>query len=940
MRKKLLSILSLILLAQSLAISAKNTKTTVTQVTSAVKLATDVDYYVSGDTPFATAGSVDITNTEHAALIISKVKPSVVISSWLDHVYINGEQAKDGVNCQVRLYDRGAIILPYGSDFQPLTCYTEAGCTGESCSDYTEGHSGGYMKTLTKAQLNNNFKSFILKRGYMVTLALGSSGWGYSRCFIAHDEDLKVDLPVNMAGKVSSYRLFKWFYTHKAGLANNTGATAVAAVDAGWCYSFGNGESRLPDAECVAHHIYEDWPSSSACGSVTYSCHMKTNNEPGNSSDDHPQNVATVLNNWQNLMRTGMRLCSESSHDGSWSHLRAFIDSIDARGWRCDLLDLHCYWPSGSFGDFSNYYNNYGGRPIWISEWVWGASWNNNGAFATGNLDSGGRNSASDANQTYVYNGTVPILQKLNASKYVERYAYWNSEANCSKIYLDGKLTKLGEYYANMDEGIGYNASIQKVPTVVYSSITDLKGEYNKTKRTVTLTWTDANGDMPDSMYVEWRKPGQALYSGLEGVSLKDQSAKAGSSYTYVATPEAGANYYRVVIIQAGSNTKRYSNVVPVTVGSSEGSDMYQYGNLNVTSTTAVTTDFSESFASTPAVFMGVCSNKNTKLFPGNLVTSAGKSRFTYQILPWTAQSSASTTLTSAEEIPFLAMQDTTNYKFDDLDCEVGNAQVSMKDTITVTFREPFPEGATPVVLTELRNVTLKSNAICVRIWNVTNTGFKAIAMYEEGLNKTTSIKLPLCYLAITPGFGMFDKEKNLMIAAGHGDPCYSITYRSQIFKQGEDTLFFDSPYVFGELQTYNYHSATILRKATTFTVSDKESEHYDMAYAVGIKRMVDDTSTTTDKNTKNFGDEFGWVVLASIADGGSVPSAIDGVSADKGVDGGLKVSVENGVIKVAGADKVEVYSVDGAAVDANASQVPGLYIVRSGGKTAKVLVR
>ena len=81
---------------------------------------------------------------------------------------------------------------------------------------------------------------------------------------------------------------------------------------------------------------------------------MKTNNEPGNSADDHPQTVEEVLANWENLMRTGLRLCSESSHDGSWSHLQNFIKAIDERGWRCDLLDLHCYWPAGSFGDFSN----------------------------------------------------------------------------------------------------------------------------------------------------------------------------------------------------------------------------------------------------------------------------------------------------------------------------------------------------------------------------------------------------------------------------------------------------------------------------------------------------------------------------------------------------------------------------------------------------------
>ena len=48
------------------------------------------------------------------------------------------------------------------------------------------------MKSLTSATLLNAIRSFKLKRGYMVTFALGKSGWGYSRCFIADKEDLEV----------------------------------------------------------------------------------------------------------------------------------------------------------------------------------------------------------------------------------------------------------------------------------------------------------------------------------------------------------------------------------------------------------------------------------------------------------------------------------------------------------------------------------------------------------------------------------------------------------------------------------------------------------------------------------------------------------------------------------------------------------------------------
>ena len=139
------------------------------QVSSSVSLTTDVDYVITGETPFATAGSVDIQNTEHAVLIIQKIKPSKVIANWMGNIFIKGEKAVNGKNCQVKMYNRGAIVFPYGSDFKPLTCYTEENYGGTSCNNYTEGHSGGYMKTMTSALLNNQVKSFKLKRGYMVT---------------------------------------------------------------------------------------------------------------------------------------------------------------------------------------------------------------------------------------------------------------------------------------------------------------------------------------------------------------------------------------------------------------------------------------------------------------------------------------------------------------------------------------------------------------------------------------------------------------------------------------------------------------------------------------------------------------------------------------------------------------------------------------------------
>ena len=348
-----------LLLAFGLAANAANTVTKVGQVTGEVTLSENVDYVIQGTTPFADGAKVNITNTDHAVLIIQSIRPSHVLSQKLldGHVFVNGEQAVNGENCQVRMYAHGSIVFPYAKDIKPLTVYSEQNYGGTAVNDFGLEQSSCFMNTLTEAKLNNQIRSFKLKRGYMVTFAVGKSGWGYSRCFIADTEDLEfAELPAHLDARISSYRVFQWYDSQKKGLANDTRAFLPELLEITTCYSFGPGENRLPDMECIPHRIHEGWPSPSECGSKTYSCHLKTNNEPGNSADPDPATVEQVLNNWQELMRTGMRLCSESSHDGSWSHLDQFIAEVDKRGWRCDILDLHCYWASG-FGNMEHYYN-------------------------------------------------------------------------------------------------------------------------------------------------------------------------------------------------------------------------------------------------------------------------------------------------------------------------------------------------------------------------------------------------------------------------------------------------------------------------------------------------------------------------------------------------------------------------------------------------------
>ena len=192
-----------LLVTLTTVVNAANIKPMNIKVSGTVTIEANWDYTITGDVPFADDGIVNIVNTDHAVVILEKVRPSAAIK-LLSHVLINGQTAKNGTNCQVKMYNRGSIILPYGDSTKPLTVYSEQNYGGESVTNFGLENSGGYMNTLTAAKLNNNIRSFKLKRGYMVTFSTLPEGRGYSRCFIAADADLEVKtLPTVLDKRIS-----------------------------------------------------------------------------------------------------------------------------------------------------------------------------------------------------------------------------------------------------------------------------------------------------------------------------------------------------------------------------------------------------------------------------------------------------------------------------------------------------------------------------------------------------------------------------------------------------------------------------------------------------------------------------------------------------------------------------------------------------------------
>lgn len=918
-----------LLLAFGLAANAANTVTKVGQVTGEVTLSENVDYVIQGTTPFADGAKVNITNTDHAVLIIQSIRPSHVLNQKLldGHVFVNGEQAVNGENCQVRMYAHGSIVFPYAKGIKPLTVYSEQNYGGTAVNDFGLEHSSGFMNTLTEAKLNNQIRSFKLKRGYMVTFAVGKSGWGYSRCFIADTEDLEfAELPAHLDARISSYRVFQWHDVQKKGLASDTGFGNNETLGTTYCYDWAQGLSHLPDRECVPHQIYVAWPSVSTCGSVDFACHMQTNNEPGNSADDTPQSVEVILNQWQDLMRTGLRLCSESSHDGSWSHLDQFIAEVDKRGWRCDILDLHCYWASG-FGNMEYYYNKYGKRPIWITEFVWGASWNNNGIFATDR-------SFSAENQQKNLNEMKNILTTLNNSPYVERYAYWNGEADCSKLIRSGVLSLTGEYYRDMKSGMAYRKEYEKVPNVVYTAPSNLAGTWsNQTAGAFRLTWSDTNGDMLSEIQLQRKGENDADFVTVQTVAPKDMTGKTLNYACNDTLTEPGVYEYRVVNV-AADNAKRYSAVVKAAKSSVQGTDKIQFGEIFLVSTgDEVDIDYTGSFASAPAVFMGPMSNSNTKMQLGNLISASGSKNFTYKPLPWVT--SESTDFAKIESLPFMAIEE-GNHTFGTLDCEVGVAKVNMIDTVDVVFTKPFAEGVVPVVLTEIRKPLLKENPIIVKVRNVTNTGFKCILMYEDEVGSKSAMKMNVCYLAITPGVGVLDDNLGLMIAAGTSEATmYGSTARPHYFVSGGDTLRCLAPSIFAALQTSNYDAATLVRRQSSTITEEVDGVEYTVG--ARFRRVVDSSRSKASDGTKlsatSMKDDLGWVVLYTREDGLSVEQM------EVDAEAALRPYVVGNTICVDGYEDFDVYTMHGIKLASAKALAAGVYVVRAGNKTAMIVV-
>ncbi|RYF24577.1 MAG: T9SS type A sorting domain-containing protein [Flavobacteriales bacterium] len=512
----------------------------------------DTDFIVSGKTdvhlngdPTPMFNSSIALNSNDSWLFFDHVKPSAVISNWLDKVTINGSPVVNNVNARVSIYKDGTVIIPNGN------------LTDQSALQvFTEPSLGGTSKTLAVQTYHNNLaefenaiKSFRLKRGYMATFGNNPDGTGYSRVYIANDEDLVINtLPTELNAKISFMRVFRWDWVSKKGKAG----WSPAKLNATWYYDWNIGGGSSSDYKYEAIRQNAGWPSWESINTKSDVTHLLGFNEP-DQADQSNMTVEEAIRQWPDMMKSGLRIGSPApaAHTRDW--LPNFMKKADSLNYRVDFIAIHAYWggksPASWYSDLKAIYDKYK-RPIWITEWNNGANWTTEPWPAD-----------QTAQFQKQYEDIKGILNVLDTASFVERYAIYDWVQDKRAMVLADTLTLAGKYYAANRSDIAYNPQKAFVHTWKLSApyiFSAIKSD-NYTK--VVLRWNDINGELGSKYVLERMVDG----TDTDFMPIQEFAGYAASSQMTFEDDVFNKASYRLVAYDSGNVNSVNSNVHIVT---------------------------------------------------------------------------------------------------------------------------------------------------------------------------------------------------------------------------------------------------------------------------------------------------------------------------------------------------------------------------------------
>jgi hypothetical protein len=336
------------------------------------------ELHITASTAPITGCTINLNSTD-SFFFLEQIIPSVVQSTYLSQIYVNGAAAVLNTNVRIVEYVSGSVVIPHSSSFQPLTVYSGYFYTGTSqaLSQYTY-----YKGSASLGTLNNNISSFKLKRGYEATFAQDEFGSGLSKTYVAQDTDINIAImPSELDNSISFVRVFPWRWTSKKGWSGTSpgGATDSVTMKCFWRYDWDNGVSSTQDIEYVPMRSKSNWPDYANINNKQNSMHVLGFNEP-DKADQANMTVTDAIAQWPELMASGLRLGAPASSDAStgldWVY--NFIDRADALNYRVDYVAVHYYkggWTASQLYNWLKGIYDRTRRPIWVTEWNNGANW-------------------------------------------------------------------------------------------------------------------------------------------------------------------------------------------------------------------------------------------------------------------------------------------------------------------------------------------------------------------------------------------------------------------------------------------------------------------------------------------------------------------------------------------------------------------------------------
>ncbi|MGC3978477.1 MAG: glycosyl hydrolase [Paludibacteraceae bacterium] len=470
-------------------------------------LSEPVDFHIMNENDALTNSTINLTN-DKAWLILDNALPSDVLTKYISSISVNGVKATNNYNVRVGVYLNGTVIMPYKTDIKPFTGYSSENYSGVS-TDLKLGQN-------ELAKTSNSFRSFILKRGYMATVASGSNGSGYSRVYVADHQDIMVQLlPQALDKRITSVHIKKWNYVSKKGWCSTTGSSAIATeckkMRATWFYTWSADRSSTSDSEFIPikQHLY--WPSNSQIDGQTNSTHVLSFNEPEH-AEQHTSDKCScggTISTWTactktpDLQTSGMRIGSPAPTDPNW--LTEYITYCNNMAYRCDFVAVHCYWGTNEAPNAASWYSQLKSiydktkRPIWITEWNNGASW-------TTETWPSGYGDRLEKNRQAI----KEILNVMDTCRFIERYSIYNWDTYYRAMinYNDGWVTPAGEVYRDNKSTFAYNADVQFTPVwwAPATKAIKLRAKVNSLTGRLVFTATNENGDMTDMMIIQRKK--------------------------------------------------------------------------------------------------------------------------------------------------------------------------------------------------------------------------------------------------------------------------------------------------------------------------------------------------------------------------------------------------------------------------------------------------